>query len=100
MFAYRRQRLTLISVKQLAKLLGPDCPQDTLCAVAVLASWNPVCTKLEHYQLEAAQWELQQEAAGSGESSSSNSMQQSDAARIQVGSNSSNEPPRSSWYLI
>eukprot|EP00879_Flechtneria_rotunda_P016098 GHRR01016839.1.p1 GENE.GHRR01016839.1~~GHRR01016839.1.p1 ORF type:complete len:429 (+),score=176.18 GHRR01016839.1:945-2231(+) len=83
-YTARRQRLTLISVKQLAKLLGPDCPQDTLCAVAVLASWNPVCTKLEHYQLEAAQWELQQEAAGSGESSSSNSMQQSDAARIQL----------------
>jgi hypothetical protein len=50
-------------VAQLDALLGPEGPQDSLIAVCLLASWNPVCTKLEHYQLQAAHYELLQQAA-------------------------------------
>lgn len=94
----RRQSLPLISVKQLQKMLGPSGRPDILCAVCILASWNPVCRKLENYELQAAHWQLQQEAAaagqgGSGSSSSAtgaggNALEGSigiDATRIQVG---------------
>lgn len=67
----RRKKLPLIRVKQLQKLIGPDCPPDTLVAVCLLASWNPVCTKLEHYQLQAAHWELLQQTDTAAQQSSS-----------------------------
>lgn len=102
--ACRRKKLPLLSVAQLDALLGPAGPQDVLIAVCVLASWNPVCTKLEHYQLQAAAYELQQQAAaakhvhgggggalqhgssrdGSGSSCSSSVALGADAAYVQV----------------
>jgi hypothetical protein len=59
----RRRKLPLLSVAQLDALLGPAGPQDALIAVCLLASWNPVCTKLEHYELQGAHYELTQQAA-------------------------------------
>jgi hypothetical protein len=59
----RRRKLPLLSVPQLDALLGPAGPQDALIAVCLLASWNPVCTKLEHYELQGAHFELLQQAA-------------------------------------
>uniref|UniRef100_A0A383VAF3 FAM194 C-terminal domain-containing protein n=1 Tax=Tetradesmus obliquus TaxID=3088 RepID=A0A383VAF3_TETOB len=103
-YTIRRKKLPLLSVAQLDALLGPAGPQDVLIAVCVLASWNPVCTKLEHYQLQAAAYELQQQAAaakhvhgggggalqhgssrdGSGSSCSSSVALGADAAYIQM----------------
>lgn len=57
--------MPLMTVKQLQKLLDSGAPPDTLIAVCILASWNPVCQKLEHYQLQAAHWQLQQDPVGS-----------------------------------
>ncbi|KAF6264847.1 hypothetical protein COO60DRAFT_1698002 [Scenedesmus sp. NREL 46B-D3] len=62
-YTVRRRKLPLLSVAQLDALLGPAGPQDALIAVCLLASWNPVCTKLEHHQLQAAHYELLQAAA-------------------------------------
>jgi thioesterase domain-containing protein len=59
----RRRKLPLLSVAQLDALLGPAGPQDVLLTVCLLASWNPVCTKLEHYELQGAHYELLQQAA-------------------------------------
>ncbi|KAF8067212.1 R1 [Scenedesmus sp. PABB004] len=66
----RRRKLLLLSVRQLDELLGPGGPRDTLLAVAVLASWNPVSMRLEHRELQEAMYELhraqQQQAQRAG----------------------------------
>lgn len=78
----RRKKLKVISVKELDDKLSSstndsDALRDVLIAVCVLADWNPVCSRLENSQLQAAQYELQQQAAAGSSGS--------DATHIQVG---------------
>jgi hypothetical protein len=54
----RRRKLPLLDMRMLERLTGSAAPQDTLIVAAVLASWNPVCARLEHCELQAAAWEL------------------------------------------
>eukprot|EP00798_Chlamydomonas_sp_ICE-L_P025035 gene25035-10682_t len=64
MDAYKSRRTKLVLLRGLdidATLFGEGVERDLLIAVVVLATWNPVCGKLET-QLEYANCELQEEA--------------------------------------
>lgn len=69
----RRRKLSLLGGSEAeieAKIFGKDLSKDQLIVVCILATWNPVCTKLEP-QLEYANCELHQEAASDPSSSAS-----------------------------